>query len=48
MIPEMVFAISKDNPTPFCDYSLLDADGMSPLLTCNNCGVCVHASEYTR
>lgn len=46
MIPEMVFAISKDNPTPFCDYSVLEDDGLSPLLICRNCGVCVHASCY--
>lgn len=46
MIPEMVFAISKDNPTPFCDYNLLDEDGMSALLVCSSCSVCVHASCY--
>lgn len=46
MIPEMVFAISKTNPTPFCDYSTLEDDGLSTLLTCTNCYVCVHASCY--
>ncbi|KAK7484082.1 hypothetical protein BaRGS_00024694 [Batillaria attramentaria] len=46
MIPEMLFAISKDDPTPFCDYSVLEEDGLSPLLTCTNCSVCVHASCY--
>lgn len=46
MVPEMVFAISKDDPTPFCDYTLLEEDGLSPLLTCTNCNVTVHASCY--
>lgn len=45
MITEMPFAISKSNPTPFCDYNVLDDDGLSALLTCTSCSVCVHASK---
>ena len=45
MITEMPFAVSKTNHTPFCDYNLLDEDGLSTLLTCTSCNVCVHASK---
>ncbi|KAK0069712.1 lysine-specific demethylase 4B-like isoform X1 [Biomphalaria pfeifferi] len=46
MIPEVSFAISAINTKPFCDYSPLDADGLSTLLQCHICHVCVHASCY--
>ncbi|XP_045160410.1 uncharacterized protein LOC123525433 isoform X2 [Mercenaria mercenaria] len=46
MIPEMCFATSTDNPNPFGFNTLLDEDGLSPLLVCEDCKVCVHASCY--
>ncbi|BFY99665.1 hypothetical protein BsWGS_02705 [Bradybaena similaris] len=46
MIPEVSFAISASNKTPFCSYSPLDSDGLSALLQCSKCSVCVHASCY--
>ncbi|CAG5135061.1 unnamed protein product, partial [Candidula unifasciata] len=46
MIPEASFAISASNQTPFCNYSPLDTDGLSALLQCCKCCVCVHASCY--
>ncbi|XP_060556454.1 uncharacterized protein LOC132717074 isoform X2 [Ruditapes philippinarum] len=46
MIPEMCFATSTDNPNPFGFNTLLDEDGLSPLLVCESCKVCVHASCY--
>ena len=45
MMPEASFAISAKNKKPFCDYSPLGDDGLSALLTCWQCGVCVHASK---
>lgn len=46
MIPEMCFAASTDNPNPFGLNTILDKDGLSPLLVCEDCKVCVHASCY--
>ncbi|XP_059165275.1 mucin-4-like [Physella acuta] len=46
MIPEASFAISATNKKPVCDYSPLDEDGLSALLQCQKCNVCVHASCY--
>lgn len=46
MIPEMCFATSTDNPNPFGFNTMLDDDGLSPLLVCEDCNVCVHASEF--
>ncbi|XP_005110555.1 uncharacterized protein LOC101863626 isoform X3 [Aplysia californica] len=46
MTPEASFAVSASNKTPFCDYSPVDDDGLSALLTCSRCCVCVHASCY--
>ena len=43
--PEASFAVSASNKKPFCDYSPFDEDGLSALLTCWKCGVCVHASK---
>ncbi|GFO41520.1 lysine-specific demethylase 4c [Plakobranchus ocellatus] len=48
LIREVSFAmcaVSSPN-TPLCDYSPLDQDGSSPLLSCSRCAVCVHASCY--
>ena len=47
MIPEICFASSTDNPNPFGSNTLLDKDGLSPLLICEDCKVCVHASKST-
>ncbi|KAH9519676.1 hypothetical protein Btru_003298 [Bulinus truncatus] len=44
MIPEASFAVSATNTHPFCNYSPLDEDGLSVLLQCKVCGICVHAS----
>ncbi|KAK3580963.1 hypothetical protein CHS0354_006990 [Potamilus streckersoni] len=46
MIPEMIFSCSTDSPNPFGSNTLLDKDGMSLLLVCVDCKVCVHASCY--
>ncbi|XP_052775093.1 uncharacterized protein LOC128213442 isoform X2 [Mya arenaria] len=46
MIPEMCFATSTDNPNPFGMNTLLDEDGLSPLVVCEDCKICVHASCY--
>ncbi|XP_063398955.1 uncharacterized protein LOC134683568 isoform X2 [Mytilus trossulus] len=46
MIPEMCFACSKDNKRPFAVNSSVDKEGLSQLLTCENCKVTVHASCY--
>ena len=46
MIPELCFATSTDNPSPFGHNTLLDDDGLSPLLVCEDCKVCVHASKF--
>ncbi|XP_041356652.1 lysine-specific demethylase 4C-like isoform X2 [Gigantopelta aegis] len=46
MIPEICFAASSVNPSPFVDSPVLDASGCSPLLVCAKCKVCVHASCY--
>ncbi|XP_060082098.1 uncharacterized protein LOC132561390 isoform X2 [Ylistrum balloti] len=46
MIPEMCFACSTDNPHPLGLNTVLDNDGLSPLLTCDQCKICVHASCY--
>ncbi|XP_021363141.1 uncharacterized protein LOC110456629 isoform X2 [Mizuhopecten yessoensis] len=46
MIPEMCFACSTDNPRPLGLNTVLDNDGLSPLLTCDQCKICVHASCY--
>ncbi|KAL3869805.1 hypothetical protein ACJMK2_042440 [Sinanodonta woodiana] len=46
MIPEMIFSCSTDSPNPFGSNMLLDKDGMSYLLVCEECKVCVHASCY--
>lgn len=45
MIPEMCFACSKDNKRPFAANAQLDKDGLSQILTCEDCKVSVHASE---
>jgi hypothetical protein len=45
MIPEMCFACSKDNKRPFAANAQLDKDGLSQVLTCEDCKVSVHASE---
>ena len=45
MIPEICFASSTDNPNPFGSNTMLDKDGLSPLLVCEDCKVCVHASK---
>ncbi|XP_061191463.1 lysine-specific demethylase 4A-like [Saccostrea echinata] len=46
MIPEACFACSEDNPTPARIQAHLDKDGLSQLLVCEDCKVCVHASCY--
>lgn len=46
MIPEMCFACSADNPRPLGLNTMLDNDGLSQLLTCEECKICVHASCY--
>lgn len=46
MIPEMCFACSKDNKRPFAVNSSVDKEGLSQILTCENCKVTVHASCY--
>lgn len=46
MIPEMCFASSTDNPNPFGSNTILDKDGLSPVLVCEDCKVCVHSSCY--
>ena len=46
MIPEMCFACSKDNKRPFAANAQLDKDGLSQVLTCEDCKVSVHASCY--
>ena len=48
MIPEMIFASSTDNPNPFGYNTILDEDGLSSLLICEDCKVCVHSSESSR
>lgn len=46
MIPEVCFACSEDNPNPARLQAHLDEDGLSHLLVCEDCKVCVHASCY--
>lgn len=46
MIPEVCFACSEDNPNPARLQAHLDEDGLSHLLVCEDCKVCVHASKY--
>lgn len=46
MIPEVCFACSEDNPNPVRLQAHLDEDGLSHLLVCEDCKVCVHASCY--
>lgn len=46
MIPEMCFACSKDNKRPFAVNSSIDKEGLSQILTCEDCKVTVHASCY--
>ncbi|XP_052088292.1 uncharacterized protein LOC127725396 [Mytilus californianus] len=46
MIPEMCFACSKDNKRPFAVNSSVDKEGLSQILTCEDCKVTVHASCY--
>lgn len=45
MIPEMCFATSTENPHPFGSNTILDEDGLSSLLVCTECKICVHASK---
>lgn len=46
MIPEMCFACSKDNKRPFAASPSLEKDGLSSILTCEDCKITVHASCY--
>ncbi|KAK3090508.1 hypothetical protein FSP39_012380 [Pinctada imbricata] len=46
MIPEMCFVCSPENPRPMIHNVSLDKDGLSPLLVCQECKICVHASCY--
>ncbi|KAL5016475.1 hypothetical protein ScPMuIL_006064 [Solemya velum] len=46
MIPEMCFASSTENPNPLGNNTILDKDGLSQLLVCHSCKICVHASCY--
>jgi jumonji domain-containing protein 2 len=48
MIPEVCFAYSEDNQNPARLQAHLDKDGMSQLLVCEDCKVCVHASKHSR
>ena len=44
MIPEMCFTSSTKGPIPF-GATGQEGDGLSSLLVCLNCKVCVHASK---
>ncbi|XP_074643622.1 lysine-specific demethylase 4C-like isoform X2 [Tubulanus polymorphus] len=46
LIPELCFISCGENASPFGLNNLLDEDGLSCLLQCENCRVCVHASCY--
>ncbi|XP_050400472.2 lysine-specific demethylase 4A isoform X1 [Patella vulgata] len=46
MIPEVVFASSAESESIFGGHPSMDSDGLSPLLVCEDCQVCVHASCY--
>ncbi|ESO92421.1 hypothetical protein LOTGIDRAFT_216950 [Lottia gigantea] len=46
MIPDAVFVSSAESPSVFGVHPSMDTDGCSPLLVCEDCQVCVHASCY--
>ncbi|XP_046364115.2 uncharacterized protein LOC124140527 [Haliotis rufescens] len=46
LVPEICFSASSNDPSPFASNPILETDGQSPLLVCNKCNVCVHASCY--
>ena len=45
LAPEYCFAASSENPNPSCANSLLSPEGRSPILTCSQCMIAVHASK---
>ncbi|XP_072030624.1 LOW QUALITY PROTEIN: lysine-specific demethylase 4C-like [Amphiura filiformis] len=46
LTPEYCFSASAENPNPTCMNSLLSPEGRSPILTCSQCMIAVHASCY--